>query len=301
MPSRYRARVELRHLRYFVAVAGELNFTKAARLVRIAQPALSRQIRQLEDEVGVRLLERDSQGVRLTEAGTAFLAEARSLLAHSERAIGVARGKDGAAPAHLDIGYVWGLFHTLAPAMVKAFRRKHPDTSVNLLDLNATDQATRLREGKLDVGFIGFAHEADASGLAKRRIGGCRFVAVLPSSHRLAKRRRVRLGDLAGDFFLGIDEASFPGASKLVGHACAEAGFKPRLLQMAARGHTLLGMVAANCGVALLPETLKALPHAGVVLRPLETEVTAPLFLAWRATDSNSTVEAFLKTVPASA
>src|SRR5262245_21644149 len=168
--------MELRHLRYFVGVAQELNFTRAARKLRVAQPALSRQIRQLEDEVGVPLLERNRRGVHLTDSGRAFLAEAQSLLEQSEQAIRVAQATRQGAKGPLNLGYVWGLFHSLVPAAVERFRRQNPDVAVNLFDLTATQQAEALVQGTLDAGFIGFTHEADAAGLAKQKVGSCSFV-----------------------------------------------------------------------------------------------------------------------------
>nr|HVY72080.1 LysR family transcriptional regulator [Verrucomicrobiae bacterium] len=121
---RYRAPVELRQLRYFAGVAGELNFTRAARKLRVAQPALSRQIRQLEEEIGVVLLERNPRAVRLTPAGQGFLAEAQALLEKSEQAVRRARAGGNSTATKLDVGYVWGLFHSLAPRVVGRFRVK---------------------------------------------------------------------------------------------------------------------------------------------------------------------------------
>src|SRR3954467_8205862 len=116
--------MELRHLRYFAAVADELNFTKAASKLHVAQPALSRQIRQLEAELGVKLLERNRRGVQLTAAGTAFWAEASALLKQSEQAVRVARQTDRAAGAQLNLGYIWSLFHSLVPPVLEQFRRQ---------------------------------------------------------------------------------------------------------------------------------------------------------------------------------
>lgn len=298
MPRRYGDRVELRHLRYFVAVARELHFTRAAAALRVAQPALSRQIRQLEDEVGVALLVRDRRGVQLTAAGTALLADAEALLAQSCKVLDMARRADTAGTS-LDVGYVWGLFHTLAPAAVKQFRAAHPAVSVNLLDLTASRQARALVEGKIDLGFIGFSDEPDGAGLERRQIGECEFVAALPSHHPGARRRRVDLAALAGDFFLNIAEDAYPGASRRVREACERAGFRPRSVQAAERGHTILGLVAAGCGVALLPAPLQALPHAGVVFRRLASPPRAGLFIAWRRRSANPAIRAFLECVPA--
>src|SRR6185503_6517758 len=189
--------MELRHLRYFVGVAQELNFTKAAQKLRVAQPALSRQIRQLEEEMGVLLLERHQRGVSLTQAGQAFLAEALALLGQSEEAIRVAQKTGRAADGTLNVGYVWGLFHSVVPSVVGRFRRQFPEVAVNLFDMTATQQAEALREGRLDTGFIGFAHEADAARLAKRRVGACTFVAALPQNHPAARQAKVSLATLA--------------------------------------------------------------------------------------------------------
>jgi DNA-binding transcriptional LysR family regulator len=288
-------RMELRHLRYFVGVAQELNFTRAAQILRVAQPALSRQIRQLEEEVGVVLLERNRRGVRLTMAGKAFLAEARALLEQSEQAIRVAQETSHAGTGHLNVGYIWGLFHSLVPATVERFRRKLPNVSVNLFDMTATQQAEALVQGRLDAGFIGFAHEADAAGLSKRKVGTCAFVAALPKNHRAARKPKVPLATLAQDFFFVISEQNYPGASRFVLEACQRAGFRPKILQAAERGHTILGLVAGNCGVALLPEPLRALPHPGVIFRPLAQPPTGDLFIAWHASRSSPYRGAFLR------
>jgi DNA-binding transcriptional LysR family regulator len=286
--------VELRHLRYFVCVADELHFTRAARRLRVAQPALSRQIRQLEDEIGVALFERGRGGVRLTPAGTAFLEEARSVLERSEQAIRTAQASGAARPAPLDVGYVWGLFHSLVPPFIERFRRLAPEAAVNLFDQTATQQALALAEGHLDVGFIGLAAEADAAGLAHRRIGACSFVAALPLGHPAARRRALDLPALASSMFLAISESTYPGAARLVADACARAGFRPRIVQAADRGHTLLSLVAGNCGVALVPESLAALPHPGVVLRPLLDPPRADLVVAWQPRRPHPLRDAFL-------
>ena len=289
------SRMELRHLRYFVGVAQELNFTRAAQILRVAQPALSRQIRQLEEEVGVVLLERNRRGVRLTMAGKAFLAEALALLEQSEQAIRVAQETNQAGTGHLNVGYIWGLFHSLVPATIERFRRELPNVAVNLFDMTATQQAEALVQGRLDAGFIGFAQEADAAGLSKRKVGTCAFVAALPKNHRAARKPKVPLATLAQDFFFVISEQNYPGASRFVLEACQRAGFRPKILQAAERGHTILGLVAGNCGVALLPEPLRALPHPGVIFRPLAQPPTGDLFIAWRATRTSPARDAFLR------
>jgi LysR family transcriptional regulator, benzoate and cis,cis-muconate-responsive activator of ben and cat genes len=286
--------MELRHLRYFAAVAGELNFTRAAQKLHVAQPALSRQIRQLEDELGVTLLDRTRHGVQLTKTGRAFLAEAQAVLKQSEQAINVARKTGGSAGAQLNVGYIWGLFHSLVPPVLERFRARFPETAVHLFDLAPLAQASAILEGRLDAGFIGFAHEANSAGLSKRKVGSSTFVAALPKDHPVARKAVVTLASLADDFFLGISTETFPGASRHVTDACLRAGFRPKILQMVERGYTILGLVAGNCGVALLPESLKALPHPGIVFRPLVDPPVADLYLAWNAKSTQPVINDFL-------
>jgi DNA-binding transcriptional LysR family regulator len=271
--------MELRQLRYFATVAREQNFTRAAAKLHVAQPALSRQVKQLEEELGVELLARNKRGVTLTSAGKTFFAEAEDILQQSERAMQRARGGEAGA---LNIGYVWGLFHSIVPHALQRFRASEPEVAVNLFDLSAAEQGRALASGKLDVGFIGLAFEAAAAGLQMQRVGATQFIVALPEKHPLARRRSIDLKMLAEDVFLLISEEHFPGASQVMREACSTAGFKPRTL-FAERGHTMLSLVAAGCGVALLPEPLRALPHADLAFRPPSTPIFADIFVAWRA------------------
>jgi DNA-binding transcriptional LysR family regulator len=286
--------MELRQLRYFVAVAQELSFTRAAEKLHLVQPALSRQIRQLEEEIGVRLLERNRRATHLTEAGRAFLGEACALLEQSDRAVRVARKAGSPARGHLNIGYVWGLFHSIAPAVIARFRQLMPEVAVHLFDLTAIEQAEALAEGRLDAGFIGFAREADAAGLAKRSVATCTFVAVLPQNHRFSRKSPLALRALADEPFIMISERTYPGASEDILAACEKAGFRPKISQKSERGYTILGLVAAHCGVALLPESLRNLPHPGVVFRALSEPPEAELHVAWRALHPHPARDTFL-------
>ena len=286
--------MEFRHLTYFVGVATELNLTKAAQKLHVAQPALSRQIHQLEDELGVQLFQRHTRGMELTAAGKAFYKEACALLKQAQQAVATARQKERNGPMELRLGYVWGLFHSQVPDILRRFRLNHPEAVVHLFDLSANQQASDLKEGKIDGGFIGFAMEADLAGLAKRKIGSCRFLAALPIDHPAVKMKAVHLKTLANEFFLGISEDTYPGASRYVTEACIKAGFKPKILDTVERGFTILGLVASKCGVALLPESLESLPHPGVAFRPLKSPPIGDLFFAWKANLSSTVLTLFL-------
>jgi DNA-binding transcriptional LysR family regulator len=293
----YDRAVELRHLRYFVAVAAELNFTRAALHLRVAQPALSRQIAQLEGELGVRLLVRSRRGVALTDAGRGFLEEARKVIWQSENAVRMAREGSGSSRGELRIGYVWGLFHSTAPAALLEFRRTHPGIATHLLDLSATEQAKGLVNGKIDAGFIGFFDEARDAGLAAQCVGLGRLMVALPETHRCARVASIPLTRLREELFIGISEETYPGASRMMVDACARAGFQPRVLQAAERGHAILGLVAAGCGIAVLPESLDALPHPGVVLRRLSGVPAYELFVAWNLKRVSEALQLFLDSV----
>jgi DNA-binding transcriptional LysR family regulator len=286
--------MELRHLRYFVAVAEELNFTRAAQRLHVAQPALSRAVRQLESELGTSLFTRSKRAVTLTEAGRRLVKQAGDLLAQSDRLIeNVRLNSEGP----LRIGYVWGLFHSILPECVRRFRAAHPEAVVHLFDLSAAEQAKALVHGSLDLGFIGLALEADGARLAKTKIASCEFVAVLPRHHRAAKRKTVQLRDMAEESFIIISEKTYPGAAQKITETCAQAGFRPKILQAPERGHTVISLVAAGAGVALLPSPLQELPHSGVIFRGLEESPEIELFLAWNRKVGSAARDRFLSMI----
>jgi DNA-binding transcriptional LysR family regulator len=292
--------MELRQLRYFVAVAEELNFTKAAQKLRVAQPALSRQIRQLEEEMGVELFERGRTGARLTKGGRAFLPEARAVLNQTAKAVRAAQTSSEAEALTLNVGYAWGLFHSLVPTAISRFHDGHRDVAINLFDMTAPQQSAALLEGRLDAGFIGFARDADAPGLARRQIGPCTFLLALPSAHWAARKRTVDLCTLAKEFFCVISDQNFPGCAACALEACAEAGFRPRVLQTAARGNTMLGLVSGNRAVGLVPAPLADLPHPGVIFKPLSRPYQSELYVVWDGHRTAPVRDAFLDAAAAS-
>ena len=150
-------------------------------------------------------------------------------------------------------------------------------------------------EQRVDVGFIGFADEATAARLSLRKVGACTFVAALPKEHPAARKPRIPLATLSQEFFLGISDETYPAASRHVVKACERAGFRPKMLQMVERGYTIIGMVAAKCGVGLVPETLRSLPHEGVVFRALAEPPSADLFVAWKGKTPSPITGEFLQ------
>ncbi|MGY2922532.1 LysR substrate-binding domain-containing protein [Bradyrhizobium sp. USDA 3262] len=222
--------MELRHLRYFVALGEELNFTRAAERLHIAQPPLSQQIRQLEDELGVTLLQRNSRPVRLPEAGELLLARARALLANFETAVADTRRVGRGQAGKLAIGFVGSAMFAGLPDLIGSYRDACPDVELVLDEMLAAEIAEALRRRRIDVGFARPALLPEA-GLAQRLILEEPYVAALPRAHPLAERDDIALAELSDDAFVLYPARPEPSVTGLIVAACQAAGFTPRLAQ----------------------------------------------------------------------
>jgi LysR family transcriptional regulator, benzoate and cis,cis-muconate-responsive activator of ben and cat genes len=265
----YHSRMELRHLRYFVTVAEELNISRASARLRISQPAVSRQMRDLEEELGVVLLDRRKSKLKLTDAGEVFLAHARDLLRRSNDAASDMARFRPRARHKLTVGYIAPVIATLTPAL-RTFGHTHPDVELVLREMAPGDQVTALREGRIDLALPG----SPCSELAKEfeivELEQIPFEAVLPGDHLLALRKRLALAELKDDSFIGFEETRFPGRNDMICRACQQAGFTPRLVHRVESLSALLAKVAAGDGVTLAPREVGQLPHPGAVLVPLK-------------------------------
>lgn len=287
--------MELRHLRYFVAVAEELSFTRAATRLHMAQPALSVQIRQLEDELGVALFDRTRRTIALTEGGTVMLVEARRLLALLDNAVELVRRTGRGAVGRIAVGFVPSASNAALPPLLRRFSQTHPDVTVHLREMAPSDLVRRLHAGDLDVCFL-YLPFSDPS-LAQAVIAREAFVVALPADHRLAGEAMVDVRELASEPFVIPAQHGMPGLNAQVLDICREAGFVPRavhddiwLVQ------TMVGLVAAGAGVALVPASARALRPDGVVYRPLREPVVHEVELAavWRRDDRAPVLRAFV-------
>jgi DNA-binding transcriptional LysR family regulator len=289
--------MELRHLRYFVAVAEELSFTKAAAKLRLAQPSLTRQVRNLEDEIGVQLLDRSNNRVVLTEEGRLFLADSRKLLAMcAESVAAVQRVKRGESE-DLKIGYVANIHYGLLPATLGAFRKIHPGVALNLFDMTSAEQYRALDDGKIDLGFVGLRPALSGHPLLSECVSHDTMLIALPTDHPLAKKARIRLADLASQFFIGMSTRTHPGAREWLAETCRAAGFNGRILQEADSETTVIQFVADGLGVALLPEQMIGLPHDGVVFRPVVPPLLRESTIAWRADNPSKPLKDYIQIV----
>jgi DNA-binding transcriptional LysR family regulator len=289
--------MELRHLRYFVAVAEELHFGKAAERVGIAQPPLSNQIKALEREVGAELLARTKRSVALTAAGTAFLAEARRALAHAAQAARVAQRAARGEIGRLAVGFVDSAVYGVFPRVLRHMRAKYPELNLVLLDMNSDEQLQALRANQLDVGLIR-PPCANTAGLRLETIATEPLMVALPQDHRLAKQGQVALGELANEPFIFVPRRFGSGYYDHLMAVCARGGFSPHVVQEAKAAQTMVSLVAGGLGVTLVPTSLINLQRRGVAYRPLEPPApTTDLAVIWRQGDESAALEVFLTAV----
>ena len=264
--------MELRHLRYFIAVAEELHFGRAALQLGISQPPLSQQIQALEDELGVRLFERTNRRVALSEAGRLFLPEARQVLAQLERAVAIARRAQRGELGELKVGFTSSApFTSTIPRAIQAFRVACPDVHLDLCELSSRGVAEAVAEGRLQVGMLR-PLEALPAGLTALELFAEPLVAVLPAGHPLAAASAagVSLAALADEPFVFFPRSYGTGLyDQLLGLARA-AGFSPRIVQEASEAMTLIGLVATGLGVTVLPASFSRMRIDGVVCRTLD-------------------------------
>lgn len=289
--------MELRHLRYFVGVAEALSFTKAAHKLHTVQPSLTRQIKNLEDELGVRLLHRTKQKVALTDEGRSFLADAKRVLALAAETVESVRRLHSGEVRALNVGYVSNLFYDLLPRTLASFHQTFPTISVNLFDLSCGEQFRALEDGKLDLGFVGLHEPIARRGLEFRTIASYKTVVALPKENPLTARTKVELKALAPMFFIGMSEASYPGYRDWLVNTCQRFEFTPKVLQDVDLERKMIHAVAAGLGVAIVPEQLKRLEHENVVFRPLNPAIMTEGCVAWRNQNPSSALQAYVRIV----
>jgi DNA-binding transcriptional LysR family regulator len=289
--------MELRHLRYFVAVADTLNFTRAAEKLRLAQPSLTRQIQNLEEEIGVRLLNRSKKHVALTEEGTAFLIDARRVLALAEESIQSVQRLSRGETGQLNIAYLSNFNFDLLPKTLAAFRQEYPHVALNLFDMTPAEQFRALEARKIDLGFVGLRFPSAARDLQWECIARHKTVVVLPARHPLTKKSRLSLDDLKTMFFVGMSEKTHPGFRDWLAATCQSAGFAPRILQDADLEPGLMRFVAEGLGVTLAREQIKNLPHPGVAFRQLNPPVRAEYWVAWNRDNTSKALHEYIRIV----
>ena len=304
MPRRHSGLVELRHLRYFLTVAEAQNFTRAAQKLRIAQPALSRQIHDLEEELGVTLLERNSRGVRLTAAGESFLSETRAVLQRVEEATAVARAFAQGERGELHVGYAPSPTVELLPRALHAFHGESPGVRVVLHDLTSEELLRGLHEGKLDVALMVRPRAREQRGLTFHALASYPFCVALPPRHPLARAKRIELTALIGKPLVAYSRREYPEYQEWLDELFAPTGHRPLLAEEHDSVTSLITAIEAGRGLALVPSILACMAGSRLRFRELHP-APAPLTVGVAANPKRLSTPAqrfvaLLKKIPAS-
>lgn len=289
--------MELRHLRYFVAVAEALHFNRAAERLHIAQPPLSQQIKQLEAELGVELFDRRTKRqVQLTEAGQVLLQATYRILAQVEQAISDTQRAGRGETGTLVVGFTSTVVYDVLPAILSQYREQFPNVNLVLQELTTTQQEEALQNHQIEVGFCHPPLKNESLELAP--ILQESLVVALPKLHPLACETTLPICSLADESFILFPRHLGSGFYDQIVSFCQQANFSPKVVQEAVQMQTIIGLVSANMGVALVPASLQNLQRAGVVYKPLEE--IAPhveVAIAWRSENITPVLREFLLTV----
>ncbi|NKK66049.1 LysR family transcriptional regulator [Rhizobium leguminosarum bv. viciae] len=262
--------MELRHLRYFLAVAEEGNFTRAAGKLGIGQPPLSQQIRDLEREVGAALFHRVPHGAELTAAGTAFLGEAKASLAAAEKAKLAAQSANRGETGRLSLGFTASsAFNPVVSTIIRRFRARWPEVQLSLTEMNTLALMQKLERGELDATFMRPSLD-DPAGIRLRRLPDEPMVIALPTSHPLARRNELPLAALADEPFILFPRLVGLSLYDDVVLACRKAGFELTVAQEAPQISSVVNLVAADLGVSIVPASISQIKLEGVAYRPIE-------------------------------
>jgi DNA-binding transcriptional LysR family regulator len=285
--------MELKYLASFIAVAEHLSFVRAAAELHISQPALTGQIQRLEEEIGIQLLYRNQRSVKLTDAGSVFLAESRATLARArlavDRAQRAARGELG----RLRLGFVSSAALEIVPGIVVAFRKKHPQIAFDLTNLRTSSQVKSLLNRSIDVGFLRLPLSNDS--LDIKTIHRESFIAVLPVGHALARVKQLRVAQLRNERFIAYGRRWAPGFYDSVVQICHREGFTPNIVQETGEMYTAISMVAAGSGVAILPKSVVLAQSKNIVIKPLPASTPlSEIAIATRRDDSSILIKSFV-------
>jgi DNA-binding transcriptional LysR family regulator len=287
--------MELRHLRYFCAVAEELSFTLAARRLHVSQSGVSGQVRNLEQELGVALFYRNQRNVSLTPEGSAFLGEVRDILERTDRAAEMVAQTAKGHRGKLKIGLCGPATAPFLPRLIREFRKRHAGISLSLKDLDPAHQPEALVNGQIDVGFTRGIPASLRGTLASEVFVRESLIVALPHGHKLENTEVISLKDLAGDRFVLYARENAPELFDSVLSLCRRSRFSPNIVDTPSLWQSVLTMIEAGEGVSIVPESVKHLRSRDVTFRPLQDRgCTIDVVLAWRANAPDAVLESFL-------
>lgn len=287
--------IELRHLRYFLAVAESLHFSKAAQQLGMAQPPLSQQIRNLERMLGYPLFDRTTRGVRLTKVGQYFRERAVNTIAKMQGDVEMARRLGRGQEGVLTVGFSGSVMLTTLPKAIERYRRMHPKVELRLRELVTAEQMPSLLDGALDLGFLRDGEPCD--GLSIESILRERFIAVLPVRHKLAGSATIHPRDLRNEPFVLFARKMGPLAFDRTLACCEAEGFRPIVVQEAPQWPTVVRLVAAGSGISLVPACVASFAMPGVVYKKLQSRLWTSIDIAFKPDLDNPALAAFLSIV----
>lgn len=286
--------IDLRHLRYFIAVAENLNFSRAAEKLHIAQPPLSQQIRQLEDALGVVLLHRTKRHVEMSEAGATFLIHARQIIRATENAAVEAQRAQRGDIGRLAVGFFEHMSYTLLPPIFRTFRERHPLVEIELRWFPVIGQAEALRTGEVDISFM--RPVSELTDISHEVILREPFVLAMPASHPLAGETPISLKDCSTDRFIMYAPRLAPDFHHMITHMCASAGFMPNVALEVGQVYTALGLVSAGVGLAFVPSSVQRVHFDNLVYVPLAARThKIEVSLGWMQKNPSPLLLAFVE------
>jgi DNA-binding transcriptional LysR family regulator len=290
--------IDLRQLRYFLAVSEELNFGRAAKRLHISQPPLSRQIHQLEDQLGVELFRRSRAGVTLTEAGAAFLPEVRQTLVQAEKAVAVARAVRCADGGQFIVGYTTVFDHSAIPNVFDRLRHSFPNWRFVAKGKYSISLVRDIKNGTMDAAFIGL--HTETQGLTVETILEEPLVVALPANHRFARKRSLSFDDLRNEPMFWFERRLNPGFFDHCQEFFEQIDFKPNVIPEPPDHHFMLGLISEGQGVALIPASLRKVKYQGVVFRALKQEhkkLSMGIAVAYSERNQSPVLHSFLELI----
>ncbi len=294
--------MDLRHMRYFIAVANELHFTKAAETLRIAQPAISRQIKDLEEEIGAPLITRSGRRIALTHAGRVFYDRAMLALQAAESAVVETQRAQRGEIGSIAVGFFEQSAYTLLPPILRSYRSKFPGVDIQLRLFTVTQQARALLSGDTDVALVRTIKNFDQSAKVladfdSHMLYREKFVMAIPETHHFSKRESVSLSACKHEMFVGYARTMAPDFHAMVMKVCASHGYSPRISLEVGQSYTLIGLISAGTGIALVPASMQKMKFEGVLFKRLADELPdVEIHLVWRKGKISPLLSGFVNT-----
>lgn len=287
---------EIRHLRYFVAVAEELSFSKAAVRLHMSQPPLSQQIKALEDDLGVQLLERSRREVRLTEAGKIFLNESRNILANLRSAVGATIRAAAVDGGNIRIGFVTSALLQVLPIVLDRVSKDFPDIELSIYDMSSRDQVDSLMQERLDIGIV---HSIPAiSTFNKLPIYSQPFILAIPAGHELEHAEKITAAELEKHRIIGFSRDHSPSLYDAQLACCLAKGFRPTLVHQARTPFTVFQLIRSGLGISIVPKPYSRLPFPGIVFKDVDNSAGhLHLYAIWRDEVSTELVRKVIRQV----